>query len=93
MVQIQFFGLLRMLLKRERIELHAVEKETVAQLLARVQQQIPSPFLHKLLDAAGGMHAGAIILVNRQNVHHLNGLQTPVRDADVVAIFPPGAGG
>lgn len=93
MVQIQFFGLLRMLLKRERIELHAVEGETVAQLLARAQQQLPSSFLHRLLDEAGGIHAGAVILVNRQNVHHLDGLQTPVRDADVVAIFPPGAGG
>lgn len=93
MVQIQFFGLLRMLLKRERIELHAVEGESVAQLLARAQQQLPCPILHRLLDDAGGLHAGAIILVNRQNVHHLDGLQTPVRDADVVAIFPPGAGG
>ena len=93
MVQIQFFGVLRMLLKRERLELHAVDGETVAQLLARAQQELPSPFLPRLLDNAGGMHAGAIILVNRQNVHHLDGLQTPVRDADVVAIFPPGAGG
>lgn len=93
MVELQFFGLLRMLLKRERIELQPVERETVAQLLARAQQQLPYPFLPRLLDDAGGMHAGAIILVNRQNVHHLDGLQTPVRDADVVAIFPPGAGG
>ena len=93
MVQIQFFGLLRMLLQREQLELHAVDGETVTQLLARAQQQLPSPCLPRLLDDTGGMHAGAIILVNRQNVHHLDGLQTPVRDADVVAIFPPGAGG
>ncbi len=93
MVQIQFYSLLRMLLKQERIELPAVEGETVAQLLGRIQQQLPTPFLHKLLDDDGSMHAGTIILVNRHNIHHLEGLQTPVTDNDVVAMFPPGAGG
>jgi molybdopterin synthase sulfur carrier subunit len=39
------------------------------------------------------MHAGTIILVNRHNIHHLEGLQTPVNNNDVVAMFPPGAGG
>ncbi len=93
MVQIQFFSLLRMLLKQEQIDLPAVEGETVAQLLERIQQQLPTPFLHKLMDDDGSMHAGTIILVNRHNIHHLDGLQTPVRDADVIAMFPPGAGG
>jgi molybdopterin synthase sulfur carrier subunit len=93
MVQIQFFSLLRMLLKREQVDLPAVEGETVAQLLERIQQQLPTPFLHKLMDDDGSMHPGTIILVNRHNIHHLDGLQTPVRDADVVAMFPPGAGG
>ena len=93
MLQVQFFSLLRMLLKQERIELPPVEGETVAQLLERIQQQLPTPFLHKLLDEDGRMHAGTIILVNRYNIHHLKGLQTPVRDTDVVAMFPPGAGG
>ena len=93
MVQIQFFSLLRILLKQERLELPAVEKETVAQLLERIQQQLPTPFVHKLLNENGSMHAGTIILVNRHNIHHLEGLQTPVSDTDVVALFPPGAGG
>jgi molybdopterin synthase sulfur carrier subunit len=93
MVQIQFFSLLRILLEQERMELPAVEGETIAQLLKRVQQQLPTPFMHKLLNEDGSMHAGTIILVNRHNIHHLEGLQTPVRDADVVAMFPPGAGG
>lgn len=93
MVQVQFFSLLRILLKQERIELPAVEGENVAHFLERVQQQLPTPFVHKLLNEDGVMHAGTIILVNRKNIHHLAGLQTPVCDNDVVAMFPPGAGG
>lgn len=93
MVQIQFFSLLRILLKQERIDLPAVEGETVAHLLQRLQKQLSTPFLQKLLKEDGSMHAGTIILVNRHNIHHLEMLQTPVGDGDVVAMFPPGAGG
>jgi len=93
MIKVKSFSLLRMLLKQELIELSAIEGETVAQLLARLQKQLPTPFLHKLLDDDGRMHAGTIILVNRHNIHHLQGLQTPLNDNDVVAMFPPGAGG
>lgn len=93
MVHLQFYSLLRMLLKQEKMELPAVEGETVAQLLERIQQQLPTPFLHKLLTEDGSMYPGTIILVNRHNIHHLEKLQTPVRDTDVVALFPPGAGG
>ena len=93
MIQVQFYSLLRMLLKQERIELPAIEGETVSQLLGRLQKQISTPFVHKLLNDDGSMHAGTIILVNRHNIHHLEGLQTAVNDDDVVAMFPPGAGG
>ena len=93
MVRIQFFSLLRMLLKQEQIDIPAVEGENVAQLLQRLQQRLPTRFLHKLLDDDGGLRAGTIILINRHNIHHLAGLQTRVNDNDVVAMFPPGAGG
>lgn len=93
MVQVQFFSLLRILLKNEKIELAAIEGETVAGLLQRLQQELQTPFMHKLLDDNNSMRTGTIILLNRHNIHHLQGLQTPVHDNDVVAMFPPGAGG
>lgn len=93
MVKVQFFSLLRMLLNLEQIDLPAVTAETVGQLLERLQKQLSTPFLHKLLSSEGELHAGTIILVNRHNIHHLEGMQTPVGDNDVIAIFPPGAGG
>ncbi|MDT8419006.1 MAG: MoaD/ThiS family protein [Desulfuromonadales bacterium] len=93
MVEVQFFSLLRLLLKQDQISLPATKGESVMQLLQRVQERMAMPFLHKLIDADGGLHPGTIILVNRRNIHHLQGLQTPVNDQDVVAMFPPGAGG
>lgn len=93
MIQIQFFSLVRMLLKQEATEVVWVDGDTVQSVLDKTQAQIATPFLHKLLDDQGEPHAGTIILVNRKNILHLQGLQTPVADEDVLAFFPPGAGG
>ena len=93
MVQVQFFGLLRLQLKKERLELPAVDGETVSSLLHRAQRQLPDFFLGLLFGDDGRLQAGTVILVNRHNIHHLKELATPVGDGDVVAVFPPGAGG
>jgi molybdopterin synthase sulfur carrier subunit len=93
MLKIQFFSLIRMLLKQDATEVAWSEDETVQSVLDKTQAKIATPFLHKLLDENGEPHAGTIILVNRKNILHLQGLQTPVADDDVIAFFPPGAGG
>ena len=93
MIQIQFFSLIRLLLKQEATELTWSEGETVQSVLDKTQAKITTPFLHKLLNENGEPRAGTIILVNRKNILHLQGLQTPIADGDVLAFFPPGAGG
>ncbi len=93
MVKIQFYSLLRMLLKQEKLELPPCEDENVEQLLQRLQQQITIPFIHKLLNEKGEMFPGTIIMINRRNIHHLEKLETRIHDGDVIALFPPGAGG
>lgn len=93
MLQIQFFSLIRMLLKRDAAEVPWADGDTVQSALEKTQQKIATPFLHKLIDEQGTAHTGTIILVNRKNILHLQGLQTPVADGDVLALFPPGAGG
>lgn len=93
MIQVEFYSLLRLLLKREKLELPAEETMTVGQLLRHVQQQLATPFLHKLLDEQGELIPGTMILLNRRNILHLDRLESAVTDGDVVALFPPGAGG
>ena len=93
MIRIEFYSLLRLLLKQEKLELPALERETIRELLPRIQKKLPTPFLHKLLDDQGELIPGTIILVNRKNILHLDKLETLVADDDVIAFFPPGAGG
>ncbi len=93
MIQVEFYSLLRLLLKQEKLTLPWKKEITVEQLLKQVQSAIPIPFLDKLIDADGRLHPGTIILVDRRNIHHLDLLQTKIRDGAVIALFPPGAGG
>ena len=93
MIKIQFYSLIRLLLKREKFELPTSDNENVGELLQRLQQQIATPFLHKLLDDKGEPILGTIIMINRRNIHHLEKLETLIHDGDVIALFPPGAGG
>ena len=93
MVQISFYSLLRLLLKRETLSLPWRPGLDVRQLLTQVQAEIPTPFLDKLINADGKLIPGTIILVDRHNIHHLGGLATPIPDGATVALFPPGAGG
>ena len=93
MLKIQFYSLIRILLKQEATEIAWSEGDTVQSVLDKTQAQIATPFLHKLLNEKGTAHTGTIILVNRKNILHLQGLQTPIADGDVLAFFPPGAGG
>ncbi|MCW8858328.1 MAG: MoaD family protein [Deltaproteobacteria bacterium] len=93
MIKVEFYSLLRLLLKLDKLDLPAQENEKVGQLLQRIQRQLPTPFLHKLLDDNGELIPGTIILINRRNILHLDKLETPVQEGDVIAFFPPGAGG
>ncbi len=47
----------------------------------------------KWLMVDGKMSEIAIIMVNGQDVRHLQGLDTPLKPSDAIAIFPPVAGG
>ena len=93
MITIQFYSLLRLMLNRENIRIPSIDGDTVRIVLERVQQSVGTPIAHKLLTEAGLLQTGTIILLNRHNILPLDGLETNVADDDILAIFPPGAGG
>lgn len=46
-----------------------------------------------MFDTTGVLRNFINILKNGRNVHFLAGLETPLQDGDVIALFPPLAGG
>lgn len=91
MITIKFYSLLRLLVKIEQIELELVD-EKISTVLEEAAKKVKTPFLHKLV-LNGNLITGTIILINGRNIHHLDKLDSRVKDGDEVALFPPGGGG
>lgn len=91
-IPVKFYGLLR-----RRVRAAAVEVEgdglSVLALLRLSESAAGGSFLDELLDEAGGLLTGTIILVNGDNIRLRQGLETPVRAGDTVDLFSPAGGG
>jgi molybdopterin synthase sulfur carrier subunit len=65
---------------------------TIRSLLAELTGRYPD--LNELIFAAPETLRDFVnILKNSRNVHFLEGLDTPLDDGDIIALFPPVAGG
>lgn len=66
---------------------------TVQDLLTQLCDERGTKFCKTVFDDAGQLRRYIKVLVNGRGLHVLQGLNTPLSDGDVVAIFPPVAGG
>jgi MoaD family protein len=66
---------------------------TVQDLLTQLCDERGAKFYQTVFDDVGQLRRYIKILVNGRGLHVLQGLNTPLSDGDVVAIFPPVAGG
>jgi len=83
MVKVKLFATLAQIARKRMVE---VEATSASELLEKLAEIYGEDFKRELL---GGM----IFLVNGINIEHLKGLDTPLKDGDVVSIFPPIGGG
>ena len=65
---------------------------TVGEVLAALEAEHPG-FSERLFDEAGNLRRFVNVYVADEDVRHLNGLDTPVKDGQTVSIIPAVAGG
>ena len=70
----------------------AAEGSTLRELIVNVDRRHPG-FAGHLLETSGAQRHFVNIYLNDEDVRYLNGLETPVSEADVVSILPAVAGG
>lgn len=95
-VSVRFFTSLRELTgkREETLEFSGKEKITIGLVLERLSKRYGREFVDYVFDRKTGDVKGFLqFLVNGRSASTLNGLDTPLRDGDVLAIVPPVGGG
>ncbi|MFW6215130.1 MAG: MoaD/ThiS family protein [Alkalispirochaetaceae bacterium] len=91
-IEVKLFATLRLKLGRGSVTVETEDQPTVAQLIELVGQEVGRNVREFLLTDEGDLQIGTMILLDGTNIHHLQGLDTPVTQSEV-SIFPPAGGG
>lgn len=90
-MQVELFATLRWMTHTAVVS--DIEANTVGELIDKLALRFGHEFREALVDVQGHLKGGIIVLVNGENVHFLQQLDTRLSARDTVAIFPPLGGG
>jgi molybdopterin synthase sulfur carrier subunit len=80
--------------KEETLKFPEGEKVTVNTVLKTLKQRYSKPFIEYVYDQkTGEVRSFLQFLVNGKSATTMNGLETELKDGDVLAILPPVGGG
>jgi len=95
-VKVRFFTSLREIVgkREETISFDVAQKVTVDLVLRRLTEKYGPPFKGYVYDGKTAQPKSFLqFLVNGNSATTLNGLETELKDGDVLAILPPVGGG
>jgi molybdopterin synthase sulfur carrier subunit len=91
-MKVKLFATLRQIVGVKEIEVGLKGGDTVGSVLDRLVADYPAMGEH-ILDDEGSLEAYINVFVNGRSIRFLDGLNTRLGEDDVLAIFPPVAGG
>jgi molybdopterin synthase sulfur carrier subunit len=93
-VCVDIVGYARSLFDRPRYSFEARQGFTLKSLMEELSKLARPDFRKRIYDAASGrMNEHIAVFINSREARSLRGLDTELKDGDVVTILPPMAGG
>ncbi len=89
---LKLFATLRDLAGTKEVSIAFQDGQTVRQLVSTIQTAVPKVG-ELILNEDGTLSDAVQIFVHGRNVIWLNGLDTTIRDEDIITLIPPSAGG
>lgn len=91
-MKVKLFTILKQLAGTGELEVALEDGDTVGKVLTRLAADYPALRQH-LFDRDGKVEGYINIFVNGRSIRFLDGLDTRLSEDDVLALFPPVAGG
>jgi molybdopterin synthase sulfur carrier subunit len=91
--KVKVFATIREITKEKEIELESEDNITVSDAIKLLTQKYGDKLANYLIEKNGKPKPAFLLMINGISINELRGLDTPLRDRDVLAILPPVAGG
>jgi molybdopterin synthase sulfur carrier subunit len=91
--KIKVFATIREIMKTKEIELESDNKITVQDAIKLMTDRYGEKLINYLLEKNGKPKPVFLLMVNGKSIKELEGLETPLKEGDVLAVLPPAVGG
>lgn len=92
MKTIKLFATLRDLAKTKEISVDVKHGQTVAEMIELIRADYPE-LAEEIINDKGEMTGLVHVLVHGRHIQWLDGLNTPIKESDIIVLMPPSAGG